>query len=67
MNKHNPQERNKFRIEEGKVEIFLNQRGFEIVEHLDNTEIEKLFLLNENQTLLGHIIATFRFVLAKPV
>ena len=51
----------------GRSYLNLNQKGFEIVEHLDNTEIEKLFLLNENQTLLGHIIATFRFVLAKPV
>ena len=60
-----PQERNKFLIEEGKTEIFLNQRGFDILEHLNNTEIEKRFLFKEDQSLLGHIIATFSFVLAR--
>ena len=65
MSKNNPQERNKFLIEEGKIEIFLKQRGYEIVENLSNDEIEKRFLFKENQSLIGHIIATFRFVLAR--
>jgi methyltransferase (TIGR00027 family) len=67
MIKNNPQERTKFLIQEGKTDIFLEQRGFEIVEHLNNTAIEERFLFNENQSLIGHIIATFRFALARLV
>lgn len=67
MKKNNPHEINKFLIEEGKAESFLKQRGFEIAEHLNNTEIEERFLTDKRQTLIGHIIASFRFVLAKTV
>jgi hypothetical protein len=44
MIKNNSYERTKFLIEDGKMEIFLKQRGFKLLEHLNNTEIEKRFL-----------------------
>jgi hypothetical protein len=42
------------------------QRGLMMVNHLDNREIEKTFLLNENGSLRGQITGSFRFVLASP-
>lgn len=53
-----------FAIDEGKTESFLEQRGLKMVGHLDNREIEKAFLLNENGSRVGQITSHFRFVLA---
>jgi methyltransferase (TIGR00027 family) len=54
----------KFALDEGKIESFLEQRGLKIVNHLDNKEIEKTFLLNENGSLIGQITGWFRFAMA---
>ena len=48
IEKHHPNERFKFAIDEGKIESFLDQRGMKIVSHINHREIEKAFLLNEN-------------------
>ena len=64
--KHRSDELFRFAIDEGKIESFLEQRGLKIVNHLDNKEIEKTFLLNENGSLIGQINGSFRFVLASP-
>jgi methyltransferase (TIGR00027 family) len=56
----------RFAIDEGKIESFLEQRGLKIVNHLDNKEIEKTFLLNENGSLIGQITGSFRFAMASP-
>ena len=64
--KHRSGELFKFAIDEGKIESFLEQRGLKIVNHLDNREIEKTFLLNENGSLIGQINGSFRFILASP-
>jgi len=45
---------------------FLEQRGLKIVNHLDNEEIERTFLLNENGSLIGQITGSFRFAMASP-
>ena len=42
-----------FSIEEGKIESFLEGRDLKMIDHLDNEEIEKTFLLNENGSLIG--------------
>ncbi|MCP4359601.1 MAG: SAM-dependent methyltransferase [Chloroflexi bacterium] len=55
-----------FAIDEGDTESFLEQRGLKMVERLDNEEIEKAFLLNEDESSIGHITGHFRFVLASP-
>lgn len=65
--KHRSGEPFRFTVDEGKIESFLKKRGLRIVNHLDNCEIEKTFLLNENGSLLGRINALFRFVLASPI
>jgi len=53
-----------FSIEEGKIEAFLEQRNLKMVEHLDKEEIESKLLTDGDGSLIGHITANFRFVLA---
>ena len=66
MRKHNPNEKIKFVMAEGKIASFLEQRGLKIVKHLDNEQIEDTFLLDENGSSLGKITGNFRFVVASP-
>jgi methyltransferase (TIGR00027 family) len=66
LRKHHQNERFRFNIDEGKIESFLEQRGLKMVDHFDNKEIEKTFLINENGLLIGQITGHFRFVLASP-
>ncbi len=67
MKKHHANEELMFSINEGKAESFLEQRGLKIVNHLDNKEIEKMFLLNDNEILIGQITGLFRFAMASPI
>jgi hypothetical protein len=53
-----------FSIDDSKTASFLEQRGLKIVSHLDNKEIERTFLLDENGSQIGQITGHFRFVLA---
>ena len=53
-------------LDEGKIESFLEQRGLRMIKHLNNKEIEKTFLLNENGLLIGQITGAFRFAIASP-
>ncbi|MDM8529250.1 SAM-dependent methyltransferase [Anaerolineales bacterium HSG24] len=55
-----------FSIDEGETELFLEQRGLRMINHLDNQEIEGTFLLDENGSLIGQITGHFRFVMATP-
>ena len=64
--KHRSNELFKFSIDEGKLESFLEKRGLKIVNHFDNKEIEKTFLLNKNGSLIGQITGWFRFASASP-
>ena len=67
MKKHHANEELMFAIDEGKIESFFKQRGLKLVNHLDNKEIEEMFLLDDNEILIGQIIALFRFALASPI
>ncbi len=66
MKKQHANEGLMFAIDEGKTESFLKQRGLKMVDHLDNEEIERTFLLNENGSLIGQITGHFRIVMASP-
>jgi hypothetical protein len=66
MIKHHANEKLMFSIDENETESFLERRGLKIVDHLDNEEIERSFLLDENGSLVGQITGHFRFVLASP-
>ncbi len=65
MQKEHDNEALIFSIGEGQIDAFLAERGFALVEHLDNDAIEKNYL-TDGDTLLGQITAHFRFVTAKP-
>jgi len=66
MRKHHPNEIFKFTIDDGTIESFIEKRGLEMVDHLDNNEIEKTFLVDDSGSLLGQITGLFRFVQASP-
>ena len=53
-----------FSIGDSEIELFLSARGLKLVEHLDNDEIEKAFLIKEDGELTGQMTGHFRFVLA---
>jgi methyltransferase (TIGR00027 family) len=59
-----PDEEGKFFIEEGAIESYLAQRGLKILDHLDNDEMEKRFLVNEKGISPGRVTGWFRIVLA---
>ena len=66
MKEHHSSEELMFSIDEGEAEAFLERKSLKMVEHFDNEEIEKTFLLNEFGLSLGKITGHFRFVLASP-
>jgi len=53
-----------FGLEDGEIETFLSQRGFEIVAHYTPPELEKLYLTTEDGTLHGRINGTHCIVIA---
>jgi methyltransferase (TIGR00027 family) len=65
--KKHPNEIGKFFIEEGAIAAYLEQRGLKIVEHLDNKEMEKRFLVNKNGLSIGQVTGWFRIVFASPI
>jgi methyltransferase (TIGR00027 family) len=67
MKEHHTNEKFMFSLEEGKIVSFLRERNLEVMEHLDNTAIEKTYLLDDNGSLIGRMTGNFRFVLASPM
>lgn len=67
MREHHAGEELTFSLEEGEIETFLAQRNLILVEHLDNEEIERMYLSDDHGALIGHIIGHFRFGVASPV
>jgi len=55
-----------FTIGEGETGSYLEGKGLKLVQHLDNQQIERQFLLDETGTSIGHPTANFRLALAKP-
>ena len=53
-----------FGIEEGKIEQFLNDRGFEIISHYTAEELEKKYLLTEDGSPFGRISSYVCLVIA---
>ncbi len=64
MKEHHANEELMFSIEEGKAESFLEQRDLKMIDHLNNEEIERTFLVDDNGSLIGQITGHFRFVSA---
>jgi methyltransferase (TIGR00027 family) len=59
-----PGEPLQFGIERDKIESFLSERGYEIVDHLTATDIEKRFLTFRDGSTAGRIPALICFALA---
>lgn len=55
---------NSFALEEGAIESFLSERGFEISDHLNSKEIEENYLTFDEGILFGHVTGSFRIVRA---
>ena len=55
-----------FSMDDGAIESFLASRDLKMVDHLDNKEIERRFLTDDQGKLIGHMTGHFRFVLASP-
>lgn len=53
-----------FKIDKGKIESFLSERGFKIAEHHTARDIEKNFLTSNKGVFLGQIPSLFCFCLA---
>jgi len=53
-----------FGLEDGEIEPFLSERGFEIVAHYTPPELEKLYLTAEDGTLHGRVNGTHCIVVA---
>jgi methyltransferase (TIGR00027 family) len=62
MQEHHANEALTFSIDEGMTTEFLEERGLRLVDHLDNKEIEKTYLVENAGTLIGRITGHFRFV-----
>jgi methyltransferase (TIGR00027 family) len=64
MSKSNPNEGIKCTIEEGEIGPFLQQRGFQLIEHLNTKEIEDKYLMDKGNILIGKMLGAFRFAIA---
>ena len=62
--KYRPNESFKFTIEDGKLDIFLEERGLKSMIHYDPKQIENTFLTTEMKEPIGHINGMFRFAVA---
>jgi hypothetical protein len=54
-----PGESAKFGIEKGKIESFLSDRGYKIIDHLTAEDMERKFLILNDGSLAGHVVGFF--------
>jgi len=64
MKKHHANEELIFSLNVGEIQSYLEQKGLNMVEHLDNEDIERTYLIQENGLRLGQMTGHFRFVVA---
>ncbi len=67
MRSEHPGEPTHFILEEGKIESFLSQRGFEIVSHHTSEDLEKNILLTDDGSFLGRATGFFCIVHASVI
>ncbi len=56
-----------FSLKQDEIGSFLADNSLCMMEHLDNSEIEQRYLVDDNGSLIGRITGNFRFVTATPV
>lgn len=66
MREHHADEELMFAIEGDQTASLLEDRGLQLIDHLDNEQIEKKYLTIENGSILGQITGIFRFAIASP-
>jgi methyltransferase (TIGR00027 family) len=66
MKEHHADEELMFSVGEGEIESFLEQRHLKMVDHLDNEEIERAYLVGGDGLPIGQVTGHFRFVTALP-
>ena len=64
MKQHHANEGLLFSIAEGQEAAFFEQRALRIVQRLNNVEIERTYLTDDNGILLGQMTGHFRFAMA---
>lgn len=57
----------KFGIQTGKIESFVSENGYTIVEHINSTDMEVEFLTMKNGNLFGKIMPIMNFLLIESV
>jgi len=62
MAQHHADEAFMFSIPHGEIDDFLENRNLQCKEYLDNEDIERRFLIDSTDQLLGRIAGHFRFV-----
>ena len=61
MRTNNPGEPARFMIERGKIEPFLSDRGYNIIDHLTAEDMERKFLTLHDGSLAGKVVGFFCF------
>jgi methyltransferase (TIGR00027 family) len=61
MRTNNPGESSRFGIERGKIESFLSDRGYKMIDHLTAEDMERKFLTRKDGSLAGHVVGLFCF------
>jgi methyltransferase (TIGR00027 family) len=62
MRTNNPGEPGKFFIEKGKIESFLSERGYKMIDHMTPEDMERKFLTLRDGSLAGKVIGNFCIV-----
>ncbi len=62
MKSDHPDEPTKFGIPLGRLEPFMAERGYSVIEHISSTEMEKRYLTLKDGSIVGKVPALFAFV-----
>lgn len=67
MKEYHANEALMFSIKAGEIESFLAENHLRMVEHLENPEIERMYLMDIDGSLIGRMLGIFEFVCASPL
>ncbi len=62
LKSNRPGEPSRFRVKQGKIELFLQQRGFEMIDHYTPNDLEEKFLKLSDGSLIGRVLAVLFIV-----
>ena len=67
MRTNHPDESARFGIAKGKIDMFLSERGFKLIEHLNADDMEKKYLTLQDGSSVGKVLGNFCLVDASVV